>query len=338
MYVDNFIHVAESRAQAERALDLVFAECQRRSLPTHDEVRSSRQLEALGWLFDGEASEFRPTLKRAWRLYLAIAEILRKPHMSSKQLEVIIGYYTFLSLLRRPLLAAMRAVHSCAQREYRRPCPLWSSVLRELRWMRSLLPIAVCDQRAKVAMRVMASDASLDGQGVVVGYAPQGAVSELFRNRELWRFRDERVRSFGARQQVHDARLGQDPCSAESLALERAPVPAVPVVRGRLLDSQWTIVSSRPWRFGEHITVLEARAALAALSHSQVRGCIGVDLALCRRQHGRSFGVPEGPLLGHRIGHHLQAHHRRADWERCRRVLAVGALRGQPCGRAQQAA
>lgn len=116
--------------------------------------------------FDGEACEIRPTPKRAWRLYLAITEILRKPNMSSKQLEDIIGHHTPLSLLRRPLLAAMRAVYAFAQREYRRPRPLWSSVLRELRWMRSLLPIVVCDQRAKVATRVMASDASLDGWGL----------------------------------------------------------------------------------------------------------------------------------------------------------------------------
>ena len=45
-------------------------------------------------------------------------------------------------------------------------------------------------------------------------------------------------------------------------------VPALPYVRGYLLDTTWEPVVSRPRKCKENITVLESRAALIALQHT----------------------------------------------------------------------
>lgn len=73
----------------------------------------------------------------------------------------------------------LKDVYAFAQRGHARPMSLWANVVRELRWMHNLLPLVVCDQRANVATRAMAADASMDGPGVIVGCASQDAAYQL---------------------------------------------------------------------------------------------------------------------------------------------------------------
>ena len=185
VYVDNYIIAAEDKELAEIAFDKVKKSCQAAGLPTHDETRGARQLTGLGWLFDGEKSEIRPTAKRVWRFYLAIDYVLAHPQLSSKQLEVLIGHFTFLALLRRPLLSIMLSVYAFIQKDYRRPRLLWPSIIRELRWMRATCPLIVCHLAAPVSGRVVASDASLDGQGVTVAMVAPDEAAEALRFPEL---------------------------------------------------------------------------------------------------------------------------------------------------------
>ena len=123
-------------------------------------------------------------------------------NMSSRQLEVIVGYFTFLSLIRRPMLSLMRSVYAYIKKDFARPRRLWASVQRELRWMASLAPLLVCDLSLQALSRVCCSDASLDGAGVAVGLIGTEQVSSACSYLDFWRFSTELQRSWGPRRQA----------------------------------------------------------------------------------------------------------------------------------------
>ena len=138
VYVDNFIYTADDPKTACVAFDAVKSRCLELRLPVHEEVRGQQHMTSLGWAFDGKRCEIRPTATRVWRFYLALEHVvMTNPYLNRKQLEVLVGHFTFLALLRRPLLSITHAVYSYIQKGFVRPRRIWPSVLRELRWMRS---------------------------------------------------------------------------------------------------------------------------------------------------------------------------------------------------------
>ena len=165
VYVDNFIFMADNAEATEVALNCVASACDKLGLPYHEQFHSSRTADLLGWSFDGVACSIRPKQDRAWRLWLALEEVQISPMLTSRQLEVIIGHFTFLALLRRPLLSLMGSVYSLCARKFVSKRLLWPSVVRELRWMQGLLPLCLCELASPMSGVVGCSDASLDGGG-----------------------------------------------------------------------------------------------------------------------------------------------------------------------------
>ena len=98
------------------ALNCVASACEELGLPCHEQFHSSRTADLLGLSFDGIACAIRPKQDRVWRLWLALEEAQISPVLTSRQLEVIIGHFTFLALLRRPLLPLMGSVYVFALR------------------------------------------------------------------------------------------------------------------------------------------------------------------------------------------------------------------------------
>ena len=164
------------------------------------------------------------------------------PFLTSRQLEVIIGHFTFLALLRRPLLSLMGSVYSFCARKYVSKRLLWPSVVRELRWMQGLLPLCLCELASPMSRMVGCSDASLDGGGGCVAVIPTEEVLELSRFRERWRFKGDRA-LVNPRTQA----LAADPPGL--LPSPSSGVRAVPFVGGRLLDAHWRTIFSDPWAF-----------------------------------------------------------------------------------------
>ena len=204
VYVDNFLYTSDDKEKSCDAFDKVKAECVRRGLPTHEEERGVRRFNALGWAFDGKERMLRPTPRRVWRLVIALRYILQHPYLSSKQLEVIIGHFTFLALIRRPMFSIMRSVYAFVKKDFARPRRLWPSIERELRWMASLAPLLVCDLSLPPLSRVCCSDASLDGAGVTVGLVDPELVRKHCSYSDLWRFSSELQRSWGPRRQAFE--------------------------------------------------------------------------------------------------------------------------------------
>lgn len=172
VYVDNFVYVSSDAESSHRAVARVRDECSRRGLPFHEDFSGEVEAEALGWRFNGVSKQIVPTARHAWRLHGALSVVLQSPRLRSDQLQVLVGHFTFLALLGRPLLATMQAVYAFCLKGYRRPQPLWDSVLRELRWMRDLIPLCFADLARPATPLVAATDASLDAQGDVSPRSP----------------------------------------------------------------------------------------------------------------------------------------------------------------------
>ena len=143
VYVDNFVFTSTCRASARHAVGLVEAECARRGLPTHGKLAGYQKADVLGWSFDGVKREIRVSPARAWRLWLGLDEMLRRNHATSKEIEVLIGHFTFCALIRRCTLSTMSAIYAFASAGYLGRRRLWDSVSREIRWMRDVLVLLV---------------------------------------------------------------------------------------------------------------------------------------------------------------------------------------------------
>ena len=85
---------------------------------------------------------------------------LRKVIMTSHQLECLLGRFASQALLKRESLSMLRAVYCFVKRKFKQSVELWPSVLRELRWMQSVVPLLEVDARRVWSPRVFCFDAS----------------------------------------------------------------------------------------------------------------------------------------------------------------------------------
>jgi hypothetical protein len=199
-YVDNFVAYAGEQgpvAEAARRVDALFRS---KGLPTHG-VEVSQGGASLGWEFATDTSLAGPSRLRLWRLRLGIQEVLRRPRVSGRVIEIIVGHLTFVGLLRREFLAVFGAVYAFVSQNREREVALWPAVRRELRWASSLLPLLRRDLGAAWSDTVCVSDASPWGRGVVEGERAVPLIAAAGRVSERWRF--SKSEELGARARLH---------------------------------------------------------------------------------------------------------------------------------------
>ena len=110
-YVDNFAALALDRETAQGIKDRMVAQLRSSGLPVHEEEDATSCAQLLGWVLDGERGRVAPTQRRSWRLIMATRAILALPTVTVDQLRRLVGHYTFLFMVRRPLLSVFAAVY-----------------------------------------------------------------------------------------------------------------------------------------------------------------------------------------------------------------------------------
>ncbi|CAK0795370.1 unnamed protein product, partial [Prorocentrum cordatum] len=109
--------------------------------------------------------------------------------VSARDIEKVVGHCTFLALLSRTSLSIFRSVYTfIARHRDHGTAPLWESVRWELEAFRNVIPLIRRDFGAPWSSKVMASDASFWGYGVVSRDLPPDIVQQLGRVSERWRF------------------------------------------------------------------------------------------------------------------------------------------------------
>jgi integrase len=172
----------------------------------------------------------------------------------------LVGHWSWAFLARRCAFSVFRAVYRFIEVAGRRKFDIWPSVVRELDIAIGLAPLLFSSIASPWFPKVLASDASGDGQGVVAADSTPAALARM----SLCRPPVPCGLASGAQE--------SDPCSGvcpHGEKIDRSLHPDLQSARWR------TIVSSR-WQRPEHINVLELRALNTAvrwaISHPSAAG------------------------------------------------------------------
>ena len=284
IYVDNLAVLSCDRELARIRGTAILQETHRRGLSTHELSLDTDNFSLLGMDFCGP--HITPKGKRRWRLYYAISQALTFKMLTSRQLSAILGHFTFQGLLRRELLSTMRACYVFIQKDFHRPSRLWTSVVRELTWMRSSLMFVEHDMSLPWSGEVFCYDASPWGCGVVRGRVAPHLAQTVGQYSEKWRFKNRETVSLRRLSQkailqhvfvesgsdamavlsdkINKGRLPADVLDEIEINSEFI-IPLVPRVLNSYLGAEWRTCVSAPWTRHEHISVLECRALVSAL-------------------------------------------------------------------------
>ncbi len=180
----------------------------------------------LGMELHGREGTLRLKPEKMEALVAATRAAVNRGVMRVVDFQSLLGHWVWASLPCRPALSILSAVFALAQSMRRGTVSLWPAVRRELLAMADIAPLLAANLHARAFGRVMASDASETGLGVVA----------------------------------------IDPALAPDRAPALSTVPGVRAVVGGPADARAVtpIVSAR-WHWKEHINRLEFRAAHTAL-------------------------------------------------------------------------
>ena len=188
-YLDNFSAFGTAETDVREATEDAVRALTDKGLEVHEVQIADSFAAILGWEIDGEDGWISPGKFRRWRLRLAIDHLLLHPVVTGIGISRLIGHYTFMAMICRPALSVCHALYAFVERFSDRPARLWPACIRELRWMRSLLPLLRRDLFALWSPWVVATDASEWGLGATRTSMPVELVGQTGRIRERWRWK-----------------------------------------------------------------------------------------------------------------------------------------------------
>ena len=174
--------------------------------------------------------------EKVYKLIRRTKALIEHGKCTGHELSKLVGHWSWAALARRPVFSVFNAVYRYIEVAGVRMFDLWPSVARELRAMSALAPLLFTSLGATWYPRTIATDASEFGQGVVA------------------------------------ARADVDVVHAMSLAVVPPMITVdvdVPVLdrtlHPTLVGLDWVEIVASPWRYHEHINVLEMRALTTGL-------------------------------------------------------------------------
>lgn len=156
-YVDNFVALGAQRERVDQFCELAVERLRGAGLPVHEVSGAREEAEVLGWSRGGRV---QASSRRLWRLKLATDAVLARNRASPRQVSRMIGHFTFVGLLKRPMLSVFDQVYHFARENDDEPKELPTFVSRELTWASALLPALWADLRSEWDPVITATDAS----------------------------------------------------------------------------------------------------------------------------------------------------------------------------------
>jgi hypothetical protein len=129
-------------------------------------------VDVLGLEFNGRNHSYGLRASKLIRLVLRTQDLVHRGFSSGRELASTIGAWTWAMLVRRPALAAFSAVYRFINCADTRTFMLWPSVVHELQTASGLAPLLQVNLEAKFFKQAIATDASIEGFGVVVADIP----------------------------------------------------------------------------------------------------------------------------------------------------------------------
>ena len=234
VYIDDLCLVGPARFKSEMGelLDRYVARMADHSLPTKPSkvVRPSADgVECIGVEVHGRHRTAGVLPSKLAALVHRTRALLRRGRCTGVDMARLVGHWTWAFLARRCAFSIFRAVYRFIETATHKRFDVWPSVARELRLAVDLAPLLFSSLASIWFPKVLASDASTSGQGVVAAPA--------------------------------------DPTRLAHMALATPPTgrDVDRTLHPDLKSARWsTLVASR-WRRPEHINALECRALTTAV-------------------------------------------------------------------------
>jgi hypothetical protein len=240
VYIDDGILLSHSSAKADSAIRQYLPVAESNGTPAKPSkvlYATSDPTRALGLEVDGVQHTVGLSVPKLQQLCHDTLSMLDRGQCTGRDMEVLVGRWTWACLVRRPSLSVFSSVYRFQEAAQGKRFFIWPSVRRELMVMVGLAPLLFADLDNLFFTRVVASDASSLGMGVVATSPMPPSSVESF------------VRSLPSRPPLTDADVSRD----------RWPAPT------DVISDAWHTIVSSPWRRQEHINVLELRAVSTAI-------------------------------------------------------------------------
>lgn len=301
--IDDFFLFSLNQELASATLTRVLAAYRRAGFVVKDSkvvMPASSPVKIIGFDVDGESATMSLSMEARVNLLRSTVTVLQRQYVTGTVLSQLIGRWTWCLLIRRPALSVLQHVYRFIEVARHRRFHLWPSARRELIALLGLLPLLQCQLDARVFNRIVATDASEVGAGLVSSTVTRSD-PHLY-----WPMCSTRRRA------TLQALLR---CATDTNPLLSSGMRLTELERSHLLQThdwfddfymnvltrRWSTIISKPWRDAEHINALELRVVLLAihwiLSHSSAlhhRVYLLVDstVAFFSLWKGRSSSAP----------------------------------------------
>ena len=225
-YIDDGSVMSTNRGRAKELHDEIAADWARQGFTLHEGKGHGplEEFEKIGVVINGRTGQVRPKVSRRWRLHAAALEFLRRPTCNSRELEIVIGHFTSLFLLRRPLMCLFHYAYEWIQKGPAKRRELSSAVRSEIRMAVDLLPLCFANIKTCFSHVVYCSDSSETHYAVMNSQQPVALVRDVASWHEKWRFtaapgEDDDARALSACKKLTRLRaaLGMSDASVTSL-------------------------------------------------------------------------------------------------------------------------
>lgn len=204
---------------------------------------------SLGMTIDGATRSYGMSAQKLEELKAETRTLMAAPTVSGRALARVVGKWNWAFLVRRPGMCTLAACYLYISALGDRADKLWNTVQQELRVAVQIAPLLQTQLDLPMSAEVFASDASTWGGGVVAK-----RVSPATRKNVLC---------------LANKQQKLLPPFSEAETAEREPFLDPILWRGQ----DWRVIFSNKWHTrGEHITVLEMRAAYLAARAAFMRG------------------------------------------------------------------
>lgn len=274
VYADN-LNVLGTNARAVQATkDSIVKELRETGFRVHEETEACTMSQSLGFQIDGAAGIISPIPERLDKIVKSFGWLAKRPKVSGKAIERLLGHAIHICLLRRELLSIFRSLYDFAYTHYNKKKRLWTSAAREAKWCSHLLFLCTVDMHKDWSSDVTASDASLSGIAVCRRPLDREWQAEIGSLKEIWRYKSCVPAA------PREAALGATKLDPFSEPATAKPILTPPVEDPFELDvnfkevdpsflceDDWHECFAVHMQHPEHITLLEGRGVIASLRH-----------------------------------------------------------------------
>eukprot|EP00435_Cladocopium_sp_Y103_P040010 s704_g10.t2 len=190
IYVDNVHAFAGSMGQASSRIDEVCKRFEQLGIPfVVDHVETALKTDSLGMTLDfHDQCRARPKSRRAWRLWFANHEVIKRPRLHGRILQVLLGHLVHHFQLSRSAMSILSACYRFVADHWFHRAPIWMSVKRELRQCLGMLFIVEYNMSAETCLEVHLGDSSDMGYSLMSTQSTHQEIRDALRDRERWRF------------------------------------------------------------------------------------------------------------------------------------------------------